>query len=101
MGSVEVHDGSGARRRRYATGATRAVVEGKLRKLPSSSSRVGMALSSYLDVWLADVVAGSVRERTLDGYVVIVERHIKPYLGGHRVDRLGPTCAGMASRWTR
>lgn len=96
IGSVETHDGQGIRSRRYATGKTRADVERKLRELPNSSHPEAVRLSDYLDTWLRDVVRPRVRERTLQGYAVIVERHIAPHLGGHRLDRLAP---GHVRRW--
>lgn len=90
IGSVELPD-AGHRRRRYATGKTRAEVERKLQAVrTTSSSRDLERLDTYLAGWLRDVVRPVVRQRTLDGYRVIVERHIAPVLGGHRLTRLSP-----------
>lgn len=51
----------------------------------------GLTLADYLDSWIAslrDAKRARVRPRTLDHYAMIVERHIKPALGHHRLQRL-------------
>lgn len=47
-------------------------------------------VENYLNWWLSDVVAGTVRESTLEGYRYIVVSHLIPNLGKVRLAQLGP-----------
>jgi integrase len=46
-----------------------------------------LTVGGYLDRWL-EVVKGSVRERTWERHEQVVRLHLKPMLGGARLDRL-------------
>jgi integrase len=47
-----------------------------------------LTVATYLDNWLRDVVAPSVRPRTYETYEMIVRVHLKPGLGRHRLSGL-------------
>jgi integrase len=47
-------------------------------------------LAAFLEAWLADVVAGSVRPKTFVSYRSIVTCHLAPALGHIRLDELRP-----------
>ena len=49
-----------------------------------------MPLGQWLDRWLEEYAAPSVRPSTLEGYRGYVERSIKPYLGDKPVGKLTP-----------
>lgn len=86
----------GRLKRGYIYGETRAEVAAELTKvlakkidgLPVGGSR--QTVAEFLDAWLQDVAKPSVRPRTYDCYSDIVERHIKPALGGVRLSKLSP-----------
>jgi integrase len=83
-------------RRCYVSGKTRREVEEKLTKakaerdgglvFDSDSGRLG----PYLEGWLDDVVRNTVKQRTLENYAYIVQRHITPELGRVKVKDLRP-----------
>jgi integrase len=87
----EYEDANG--KRRYISGKTKVEVRQKLRKLLADRDE-GIAYDSenltvggYLNRWL-EVVKGSVRERTWQRHEQVVRLHLKPMLGGARLDRL-------------
>ncbi len=49
-----------------------------------------MSLDAYLDRWLEDAVKPRVRPRTLQDYRRFMDRHVRPSLGGRRLDRITP-----------
>ena len=86
--SIEVDDGTGRRKRRTASTYDKAKVRALLRDLKGESTRsdLGTAtLAEYLPTWLHSVSA-KLRPVTVDGYAVIIERHILPSLGSVRLD---------------
>jgi integrase len=94
MGSWEVRDGSAHRVRRTVTlkATTKAAAERELAKrrstydaLPDYDER--LRLDTFLGRWLADVAA-TIKPRTLDYYRSVVETHLAPALGGHRLTEL-------------
>ncbi len=87
----EYEDANG--KRRYISGKTKAEVRAKLRKLLADRD-AGIAYDShnltvgaYLDRWL-DAVKGSVRVRTWERHEQVVRLHLKPTIGGVKLDRL-------------
>ncbi len=47
-----------------------------------------MTLSEWLDRWLAEFAATTVRPSTLEGYQNYAKHYIKPYLGGKRISQI-------------
>jgi len=87
----EYEDANG--KRRYISGKTKAEVRAKMRKLLADRDE-GVAYDSenltvggYLDRWL-DAVKGSVRDRTWQRHEEVVRLHLKPTIGGARLDKL-------------
>lgn len=94
MGEWTVHDGSAGRVRKTVTlkARTKAAAERELAKrrstfdaLPDYDER--LRLDTFLRRWLADV-ATTIKPRTLDYYRSVVETHLAPALGGHRLTEL-------------
>ena len=87
----------GVRDRRHVSGLRRADVVGKVRDLEqkrdagtvTTAGKV-MKVSAWLDHWLDTIAVRRVRPATLVTYRNLVERHLKPALGHHRLDRLQP-----------
>jgi len=88
-----VHTMDGAKRK-VLYGKTRAEARDKLAK--ALSDRIdgivyddeNMTLGEYLDVWLQGSVFGSVRQSTYDRDKNLVNKHIKPVLGGLKLKKL-------------
>src|SRR5215211_7282126 len=87
----EYEDANG--KRRYISGKTKAEVRAKLRKLLADRDE-GIAYDSenltvgdYLDRWLG-AVKGSVRDRTWRRHEEVVRLHLKPTIGGVKLDKL-------------
>jgi integrase len=87
----------GKRARKSFYGRTRGDVKDALAKalrdhqlgLPvARDERVTMA--AFLERWLRDSAAPSTRARTLQGYTVIVRRHLEPTIGRIPLVKLGP-----------
>lgn len=84
-------------RKRYITSTTKNKTEMKVavrKKLEDRDAGIAydsenLTVGGYLDMWL-DAVKGSVRERTWQRSEEIVRLHLKPTLGGVRLDRLNP-----------
>lgn len=49
-----------------------------------------LTLSEYLDRWMSDYAQHSVSAKTLERYRSIIDRHIGPALGTHRLSKLKP-----------
>jgi hypothetical protein len=73
--------------RRKAEELRRELVDKRDAGIEPSSQTLAVFLRSWID-GLRDARRQRVRPRTLDHYVLIVERHIIPTLGKHRLDRL-------------
>lgn len=94
VGSVHLGWNEDGRRRKVVYGKTRAEVSQKIAKiiadhqkgLPIQTS--DMTLSAFLDQWLEQSVKPSVRPRTYDSYTSIVNLHLKPALGKHKLPKL-------------
>ncbi len=82
-------------RKRYITSKTKSKSEMKAairKKLEERDAGIAydsenLTVGGYLDMWL-DAVKGSVRERTWQRNEEVVRLHLKPTLGGTRLDRL-------------
>lgn len=69
---------------RYAREAETKRDLGILNK-PSSED---LTLNKFLDRWLKESKQGSVRERTLEGYVFVLDNYVRPYLGKDHLSEL-------------
>ncbi len=49
-----------------------------------------MSLSEWLDKWLDERMAGTIRNHTLEGYRRDINNHVKPYLGQKQLTRITP-----------
>jgi integrase len=83
--------------RRHVRGKSEAVVTRKVRDLERERDsgavrKVGQrwTVATWLTHWVENIAAGAVRDNTLAGYRVAVNRHLIPGLGAHRLERLQP-----------
>lgn len=81
--------------RRHVSAKTEADAIRKVRELEKDrdagrTKRPGRAwtVEKWLDHWLENIAACSVRPKTYAGYQTAVRRHLIPGIGGHRTDRL-------------
>ena len=105
--SLGADPGTGRRRRKKVRRPTKAEVLTELKRLRAGGADglvVGpkdrLTLGAWLDRWLADVAAVQVRPKTLQSYRLVVEKHIRPFLGAAAVAVVTPaTLQGyLASR---
>src|SRR5262249_54245498 len=96
VGSVSLgYDGNGKRRRRVVYGATKQDAQEKLRRLQTEAlagnlSEAGrLTGGDYLQRWLENTAKNKVRPTTFDRYEQLVRLHLKPILGGVRLNKLG------------
>lgn len=117
VATVELGFVNGKRRRKNVYGKTRKEVTTKLREIQQELDKGltvftdGRRLDDFLTTWLDEVVAPSVRPRTLESYRTVVQLHLIPSLGHHRLVRLKPqhvqallaekTAAGLSPRTVR
>ena len=72
---------------RYISAPTQKELSTKLRQLTEAYKGVdlteesNMSLSVWLDKWLDEYMAATLRPTTLNGYRRSLELHVKPYLG--------------------
>ena len=50
-----------------------------------------MSLSEWLDTWLDERMAGTIRRHTLEGYRRDINNHVKPYLGQEQLAKITPS----------
>jgi integrase len=87
---------AGRRRRHSFYGKTRAEVAAKLATaLRNQQSRLRfpderLTVTAFLTYWLKESAAQTLRPRTLVSYRLIVEKHLTPILGMHRLVKLAP-----------
>ena len=84
----------GLRKRKYIYGRTREDVHDRWLDLSREAKRGPIAskiptVGTYLDRWLAEVVAPNLAPLTYSTYETIVRLYLKPGLGHFRIDRLG------------
>ncbi|MCK6549537.1 site-specific integrase [Myxococcota bacterium] len=82
-------DENGKRRRRVLYGETKREVQDKLREAQTKGTNIALPapqrlkLGAFLDGWLRDCRgSGELRESTEVRYRSVIDRHIKPHLGG-------------------
>ncbi len=84
----------GQRKRRTLFGESKQAVQDKLSKAASEVAHQRdiepqrIKVGEYLDRWLKDAAKARVRETTYANYSRVVERHIKPHLGGVALSKL-------------
>ena len=85
---------NGIVKRSTLTAKTREAVVAKLRRLQEQESQ-GIScidkewrVGEYLDYWLYKVQRNKIKESTLVGYENLINKHLKPALGGHRLKEL-------------
>lgn len=84
---------TGRQKQRSITGSTQKEVAQKLREATAEIDRgtyhepSRLTLSQWLDVWVKDYL-GSVKPRTMESYQCQVENHIRPELGGTKLEAL-------------
>ena len=87
----EYEDANG--KRRYVSGKSKAEVRQRLRKLLADRDEgiaydsENLTVAAYLDRWL-DAVKGAVRYRTWQRHEQVVRLHLKPTIGGVRLDKV-------------
>jgi hypothetical protein len=86
--------------RRKAEELRRELVDKREAGIEPSSQTLAVFLRSWID-GLRDARRQRVRPRTLDHYALIVERHIIPALGKHRLDRLSGAPRPSLARFRR
>ena len=86
---------------RYISAPTQKELSAKLRQLTESYKGVdlteesNMTLSVWLDKWLDEYMAATLRPSTLNGYRRSLELHVKPYLGHKSLSKI--TAADLRS----
>jgi len=87
---------TGEKKKHFVYGKSRSEVvkkkkdwEDELKKgiLPSKGK---MTVSQWLDTWLETYKKNSVRQNTFESYQIIVNSHLKPTIGQHRLKELQP-----------
>ena len=88
---------NGRRDRRHVSGARRADVVTKVRELERKrdagvTAAAGKAptLGQWLDHWLTTIAAPRLAYSTERRYRLAIDRHLRPKIGHHRLDRLQP-----------
>jgi len=89
-------DDHGKRQRQQLYARTRTEVQQKLRDLQldvaagKSTKRSKLTLGKFLDDWLNDVVKSRTRASTFASYESTIRLHIKPRIGGVKLEELKP-----------
>ena len=79
---------------RYISAPTQKELSAKLRQLTEAYKGVdlteesNMSLSVWLDKWLDEYMAATLRPTTLNGYRRSLELHVKPYLGNKTLSKI-------------
>ena len=60
-----------------------------------------MTLGEWLDKWLDDYMALTIRESTMDSYRTMAKHHIKPYLGGEKIGTITTADIQKLYNWLR
>lgn len=80
--------------RKSVSAKTRAEKNRKLTRLRADLDRGlpmvtgGKTVAKFMDEWLEQVVKPTKRPRTYDNYKYVVDLHIKPTIGKHRIEKL-------------
>ena len=104
--TVGFDPGTGRQKQKSVTGRTQKEVAQKLREVTVELDRgtyqepCKMTLGQWLDIWQKDYL-NSVKPRTVDTYRCEIENHIRPELGGIRLEALNThTIQGFYNRLT-
>lgn len=88
---------TGDRRRVSAIGRTKSDAMSKARQKQRQIDRTGLyqdrrtpTLAEWLDGWMRDSVRPCCRPKTTETYASLIEHHIKPVIGGIRLNRIRP-----------
>jgi integrase len=90
------YEANGKRRRRTLFGDSKGDVQDRLAKIRSSvldgtfCEPTRIRLIDYLDRWLEDAARPTVRDTTHASYKGVINRHIKPRIGGIMLSKLTP-----------
>jgi len=60
-----------------------------------------MTLGEWLDKWLSDYMALTIRESTMDGYKIMIQHYIKPYLGDEKIGAVTTADIQKLYNWLR
>ena len=60
-----------------------------------------MTLGEWLDEWLSDYMALTIRESTMDGYKIMTQHYIKPYLGDEKIGSITTADIQKLYNWLR
>ena len=89
-------DGTGRRRRKTIAAKTKADLIAKRRQLIRDIedglvvTHSSMTVEAWLDRWHEDIAKRRLKPRVWAGYRSQIDRHIKPAIGKHRLDKLTP-----------
>ena len=96
-GTIELGRGpDGKRRRKYVRAKTKGETLRKMAKVRADIEAGNpvvdrtQTLSSYLKWWADNVLPGTVRDTTADGYRFTLRRYVEPHIGSKRLVDLGP-----------
>lgn len=96
VGSVHVGYSDGKRIRKTVYGKTRAEAAAKLRAAQTAAAQGTLihderrTVEDYLTWWIDEVVPGSVKPTTEDGYRYMVRRYVVPAIGNLKLAKLSP-----------
>jgi integrase len=97
IGSISLgYNGEGKRKRHAVYGATKQEAQDKLRRLQSRAltgrltDACRVTVGEYLDRWLENTAKNKVRPTTYARYETLARIHLKPILGGVRLEKLAP-----------
>jgi len=95
--AVELGDGpAGQRLRKVVRSKTKAGVLAKLRKVQEHQGKglplpdAQMSVKAWCELWLTDVLPGTVKPRTEDDYAWLLRKYVIPSCGKVRLLKLGP-----------
>ena len=60
-----------------------------------------MTLGEWMDKWLGDYMALTIRESTMDSYKTMTKHYIKPYLGGEKIGSITTADIQQMYNWLR
>ena len=60
-----------------------------------------MTLGEWLDKWLSDYMALTIRESTMDSYKIMAQHYIKPYLGDEKIGSITTADIQKLYNWLR
>lgn len=96
VGSVHLGYVDGKRVRKTVYGRTRTEAAEKLRKIQTELDRGTyvhddqQTTEAYLQWWLTNVLNGTVKDKTADGYRYMIEHYIVPSIGSVKLAKLSP-----------